>query len=185
MGKKEEQARNADQARRTHMDWTLRSGTEQEMPSQAQGLGSDGLQLVRRWVVALKASLSSSRASPASKGKTDEKEKHALTVARGLQNVNTVRGEGHGWRGAEEEGGGQQHGGGGGKDMAASPLAVPPPPAAAAANLVHGGGGGEGFLAFLGRMDGCTGLFFGRFLKEESLLGVVCGRRTRAEVVVQ
>jgi hypothetical protein len=31
------------------MDWTLRSGSEQEMPSQRHGLGSDGLQ------VALKA----------------------------------------------------------------------------------------------------------------------------------
>jgi hypothetical protein len=37
------------------MDWTLRSGSEQEMPSQPHGLGSDGLQVVRRWAVALKA----------------------------------------------------------------------------------------------------------------------------------
>ena len=48
------------------MDWTLRSGTEQEMPSQPQGLGSLGRQLVRRCTVALKASLSSSNASPGS-----------------------------------------------------------------------------------------------------------------------
>jgi hypothetical protein len=47
------------------MDWTLRSGTEQETPSHPQGLGSEGLQLVRRRAVALKASLSSSSASPA------------------------------------------------------------------------------------------------------------------------
>ena len=40
---------------------------EQEMPSQPQGLRSEGLQLVRRWAVALKASLSSSRTSPARK----------------------------------------------------------------------------------------------------------------------
>jgi hypothetical protein len=49
------------------MDWTLRSGTEQEMPSQPQGLGSLGRQLVSRCTVALKASLSSSNASPGGK----------------------------------------------------------------------------------------------------------------------
>jgi hypothetical protein len=48
------------------MDRTLRSGSEQEMPSQPHGLGSDGLQVVSRWAVALKASLSFSNASPAS-----------------------------------------------------------------------------------------------------------------------
>ena len=54
--------------------------------------------------------------------------------------INTVRGECYGGRGAEEEGGQHEHGDGGGAQArhgAASPL-VPPP--AAASNLVHGAG---------------------------------------------
>lgn len=49
----------------TDMDWTLRSGKEQEMPSQPQGLGSVGFQVVSRWLLPLKESLSSSNACPA------------------------------------------------------------------------------------------------------------------------
>jgi hypothetical protein len=41
--------------RQMHMDWTLRSGSEQQMPSQPHGLESDGLQMVWRWAVELKA----------------------------------------------------------------------------------------------------------------------------------
>jgi hypothetical protein len=47
------------------MDWTLRSGKEQEMPSQPQGSPSAGLQLPSLPAVALKAVFSSSSASPA------------------------------------------------------------------------------------------------------------------------
>jgi hypothetical protein len=175
------EGRNADQATGTHMDCTLRSGWEQEMPSQPQGLGSEGLQLVRRWAVALKASLSSSRASPneASNQEADEKEGRQALWQQGIaMQINTVRGECYGGRGAKEDGGQHEHGDGGGaqaRPMAASPL-VPPP---AAANLVHGGSlveGMEGFLAFPGRL-GWAGLGGRRF--EASGDGVVRGSELR------
>jgi hypothetical protein len=80
------------------------------MPSQPHGLGSDGLQVVSRWAVALKASLSSSNASPATQA--------SLLVSKGSPNrwkrknmsVRTVRGEGQGCRGAEEGGNGDDGG---------------------------------------------------------------------------
>jgi len=91
------------------MDWTLRSGTEQEMPSQPQGLGSLGRQLVSRCTVALKASFSSSNASPGSTqaskqetvGQHSALSKGTTIASPGLAEGNavsrrTVRGEGHG-----------------------------------------------------------------------------------------
>lgn len=156
------------------MDWTLRSGTEQEMPSQPQGLGSLGRQLVSRCTVALKASLSSSNASPATKqaSKQETVGQHSALSKQGDSNSvaglaegnaasgRTVRGEGHGGgRGeaeAEEENEGR--GGEGGAQArryrwyrpplapaAASPLPLPPP----RLNLVHGGGGGGGGFSLL------------------------------------
>ena len=53
----------------TYMDWTLRSGKEQEIPSQPQGSPSAGLQLPSAPRVALKAVFSSSSASPATQSK--------------------------------------------------------------------------------------------------------------------
>lgn len=128
----------------TDMDWTLRSGKEQEMPSQPQGLGSVGFQVVSRWLLPLKESLSSSNACPARSRKNTttpvrqpDWRKHSLIhpsihgcVVQRREREGTVRGEGHG-------GGAEQWGSHGGDEGGAQAHHLPRSPMAAAARRLH------------------------------------------------
>lgn len=137
------------------------------MPSQPQGLGSDGLQVVSRCVVALKANFSSISASPATPlsllASQQGREWHCKSIREEMQ-LRTVRGEGHRCRGAEQGGDGDG-GGAHARRLPDTVLLLPFP--------VHGSGGGGGFLAFLGFV------FVWEVLKARLKAEVVCERRVK------